>query len=89
MTTENTIPEISILDIVKDPSKMPAMIAALIAEIKDRAALSVQYKKDMDTSSTNVKRDHFKEKLKNNNEQIADMIVVLNQALQSEMESEF
>jgi len=64
-------------EVTEEELENPIMLAALVEEIKERAALSNQYKAERDGAKTDVKRDHFHKKLVRNNEESADLLVAL------------
>jgi len=55
----------------------PGLMEAIVEEIKERASLSIGYKKERDEAKTNVKSDHFHKKLVRNNEEAADLFAAL------------
>ena len=59
----------------------PGVLEALAEEIKSRAILSTQYKKERDEAKTEVKRKHFHNKLVRNNEESADMLVAMERVI--------
>ena len=67
--------------ITKEEMQNPVALEALVEEIKDRAALSNQYKAERDNAKTEIKKKHFHKKLVRNNEESADLLVALEQIL--------
>jgi len=55
----------------------PGLLEAIIEEIKERALLSIGYKKERDEAGTTTKLKHFQKKLTRNNEEAADLIAAL------------
>ena len=55
----------------------PGLMEAIVEEIKERASLSIGYKKERDEASTVTKIKHFQKKLVRNNEETADLFAAL------------
>lgn len=53
------------------------LMEAIVEEIKERASISIGYKKERDEASTVTKIKHFQKKLVRNNEEAADLIAAL------------
>ena len=74
--------------ITQEELAKPGMLEALVEEIKDRAALSNQYKAERDGAKTDVKRKHFHKKLVRNNEESADLLVALERIVEARENNE-
>ena len=74
--------------VTEDELRQPIMLEALVEEIKERAALSNQYKEERDNAKTDVKRKHFHKKLVRNNEESADLIIALERIVEARENNE-
>ena len=66
----------------------PIVLEALVEEIKERAALSNQYKAERDNAKTDIKRKHFHKKLVRNNEESADLLIALERIVEARKDNE-
>jgi len=87
MTDEQNVAE-EVTEITEDELAKPGMLEALVEEIKDRAALSNQYKAERDNAKTEVKRKHFHKKLVRNNNESADLLVALERIVAAREQNE-
>jgi len=74
--------------VTEDELRQPIMLEALVEEIKERAALSNQYKEERDNAKTDVKRKHFHKKLVRNNEESADLLIALERIVEARENNE-
>ena len=61
---------------------------ALIAEIKEKAEISQEYYNKIRTAKTNAKAQHYKKKLAEHNNVLADLIISLDKLNNSEYNSQ-
>lgn len=74
--------------VTEEELRQPLMLEALVEEIKERAALSTQYKEERDGAKTDVKRKHFHKKLVRNNEESADLLIALDRIVEARKKNE-
>lgn len=75
MSNENTVDEA--LEGLEEVKKQKLVKQAIIEEIRERAQLALQYKRDRDEAKTKHKRDFYDRKLKKNNEDVPELIEAL------------
>lgn len=61
---------------------------ALIAEIKEKAQISQEYYDKIRTAKTNAKANHYRKKLAEHNDVLADLIISLDKLNNSEYNSQ-
>ena len=74
---EQKTEDVTIEPLTDEMMAVPGVLEAVVDELRDRGAIAVSYKKQMDEAKTETKREHFRKKLVANNEEAADLIAAL------------